>query len=168
MKTGSPSPLKSSNSTGSPKRHMFFLKDLPSRAMVDHYAKHHATLEPDAALGALHRMREASLMVRHLEAFFATHSLSQLRFLVLIVIDREPDRDALSVTEIVNRLDISKPVMTRTLAKLSQDGLVSMKAAASDARSKKVSLTELGKRKLTDILPDYFEQLSALGQNSRS
>ncbi|MEE4208255.1 MAG: MarR family transcriptional regulator [Parvularcula sp.] len=143
---------------------MFFLKELPTRLMVEGYAARHDGLDVGAVEDALRLMRRASLMVRRLDAYFAEHGLSQLRFLVLIVIDREPERDALGLSEIVHRLDVSKPVVTRTIARLADDGLIAVEADSGDARSKRVRLTQKGRAKLAEVLPDYFVLLSALGR----
>ncbi|PRY95660.1 MarR family transcriptional regulator [Hasllibacter halocynthiae] len=144
---------------------MFFLRDLPSRRMVEVYAERHDGLDVEAVRDALVLMRRASLLVRRLEAYFAAHGLSQLRFLVLIVIDREPERDGLSVTEIAERLDVSKPVITRTLAHLVEDGLIAIEADPDDARAKVVRLTEAGRATLSEVLPGYFALLSASGED---
>ena len=143
---------------------MFFLKELPTRSMVEGYAAKHDSLDVSAVQDALGFMRRASLMVRRLEAYFAEHGLSQLRFLVLIVIDREPERETLGIGEITDRLDVSKPVMTRTIARLVEGGLIAVEPDPNDARGKVVRLTAAGRAKLADVLPNYFVLLSALGQ----
>lgn len=139
---------------------MFFLKDLPGRRMVERYAADYPNLDVDATLAALHAMREASLLIRRLESYFASHDLSQLRFLVLIVIDREPEREALSISEIIDRIDVSKPVMSRTLTKLEADGLIAIGSNDDDARLKTVRLTSSGGAKLANLLPGYYEILA--------
>ena len=143
---------------------MFFLKELPSRQMVEQYSETHQQLDVDACLGALYDMRRASTMVRRLEAYFAEHDFSQLRFLILMVINREPGRDSIKISEIVDRLDVSKPVMTRTIARLESDALIAIQDHPGDGRAKSVSLTDAGHAKLSSILPDYFELLSELGR----
>lgn len=135
---------------------MFFLKELPSRQMVDGYADRFANVEVDKVLNALQLMRSASLLIRELEAFFARHDLSQLRFLTMILIDREPERDCLAASEIADRLDVSRPVVTRTLQSLEKSGLVEISENATDARSRNVGLTSAGQNKLSEVLPDYF------------
>ena len=143
---------------------MFFLKELPSRRMVEGYAELNPSLDVDAARNALRSMRQASLMVRQIEACLAEHGLSQLRFLVLIVIDREPDRDHLGVTEIANRLDVSKPVVTRTLSRLVADDMIRIETDPADARAKLVRLTAEGRAKLEAVLGPYFALLTRLGR----
>ena len=139
---------------------VFFLKDLPSRRMVSGYADRFEGVDPARVAGALSLMRAASVLIRELEAYFAAHDLSQLRFLVLIVIDREPDRKSLSVSEIANRLDVSRPVLTRTLRSLEEARLVAVTRNEDDARSKELSLTKAGSAKLKAVLPGYFAILT--------
>ncbi|MEW2913188.1 MarR family transcriptional regulator [Leisingera sp. JC11] len=138
---------------------MFFLKELPSQQMVGTYAETYGA-DPAHITSALLMMRRASLLIRRLDAYFAAHGLSQLRFLVLIVIDREPDRQSLTPNEIASRIDVSKPVMTRTLQSLQQDGLISLAASQTDKRSKEAALTAAGRQQLQDALPGYFRILS--------
>lgn len=144
---------------------MFFLKDLPSRQMVETYAAPYGA-DPAHVIGALRMMRSASLLIRKIEAYFAAHGLSQLRFLVLIVIDREPERRSLTPNEIAQRIDVSKPVMTRTLQSLQKDALITILASPSDKRSKEVSLTPQGLQRLQDTLPGYYKILSEEMENN--
>lgn len=132
--------------------------------MVEGYADRHKGLDVDAVEEALALMRRASLMVRRLEAYFAEHDLSQLRFLILIVIDREPERDSVSISQVISALDVSKPVVTRTMARLVEDGLVVIETDSKDARAKHARLTAAGRTKLAVVLPSYFTLLSSLGR----
>lgn len=145
---------------------MFFLKELPGRHMVEGYAARFDNVDPDTVLGALELMRSASLLIRELEAYFAGHDLSQLRFLTLILIDREPERTSLTASEIAERLDVSRPVVTRTLKSLERSGLIAIASDDEDGRSKKVSLSAAGSATLEAVLPGYFAILHR--QTSRS
>ncbi len=134
---------------------MFFLKELPSRRMIEGYADTHGVATETIASG-LAIMRRASLMIRRLETYFSDHGLSQVRFLVLIVIDREPDRGTLTVGEITQRLDVAGPVVARTLRALLDDGLVTQERDTQDARIKHVGLTKTGRETLDALLPGYM------------
>ena len=134
---------------------MFFLKELPTRQMVEGYADRIEDLDPSEVQAALETMRAASQLIRELEAYFASHNLSQLRFLAMIVIDREPERNALTAGEIADRLDVSRPVLTRTLRTLDEAGLVAIRKNGLDARSKEIALTSDGEKKLAMVLPAY-------------
>lgn len=135
---------------------MFFLKELPTKRMLETYARRYPEMNRDAVEEALWMLRRASLLIRELEAYFATYDLSQLRFLIMIAIDREPDRDGLSVSEIAERLDVSKPVMTRTLQSLIAADLVQLCCDMTDKRLKIARLTAAGAAKLAAIMPGYF------------
>ena len=134
---------------------MFFLKELPSRRMIEQYAGAHG-VGAGAVAEALSMMRRASLLIRRLESYFVEHGLSQLRFLFLIVIDRESDRDTLTVGEITERLDVAGPVVARTLRVLEADGFVTAEKDETDGRAKQVRLTAKGHAMLERLLPGYF------------
>jgi len=112
----------------------------------------------DAALGLL---RRASLLERRLDAYFSGRGLSQLRFLILIVLDRENDGAVLKASDIAERLDISRPVMTRTLQVLEKERAVAISGHDEDGRARIVSLTEDGRARLYAALPGYYDILDA-------
>lgn len=124
--------------------------------MVDGYADRFEEFDAGKVLDALRLMRNGSLLIRELEAYFALHDLSQLRFLTMILIDREPERKCLLASEIADRLDVSRPVVTRTLKSLEKSALIAISDNADDARSRNVALTQAGVNKLSEILPEYF------------
>ena len=143
---------------------MFFLKDLPTREMIERNSE----LAPDLDAGlvgeALVLMRRASLLIRELEAYFTGYGLSQLRFLILIVIYREPRDDGLTISTISDRIDVSKPVMTRTLQGMAEDGLIAIAGCGLDKRAKIVTITPLGRERLRDLLPGYFSLINRFMQ----
>lgn len=141
---------------------MFFLKQLPSKEMLAKYASDLSHQEQDSVLEALAIMRKASLLVRNIENYFSANNLSQLRFLILVVIDREPDRTSLYAHEIAARLDVSRPVMTRTIQKLITDGLLTSSNDEIDKRAKHIALTEKGQASLLQVLPGYFNEINTL------
>lgn len=135
---------------------MFFLKELPTRAMLEDYHQRFPQMHIDAVDSALRLLRRASVLMRELDAYFAAHGLSQLRFLILMVLDRERARDSLMASEMAERLDVSRPVMTRTLQTLEKDGLLRMNADSQDGRARLISLTAAGRQTLAGALPGYY------------
>lgn len=128
--------------------------------MIDGYVSVTGVGDVDAVAQALSMMREASQLERQLDAYFNSHGLSQLKFHILIVIDREPDTDSLRQSEINQRLDISKPVLHRTVASLLKNGLLMRRDDPEDLRAHLLALTDTGKTVLAAILPGYFEAIS--------
>jgi DNA-binding MarR family transcriptional regulator len=136
---------------------MFFLKDLPTQQMVTGYLGQDEVVRAQSVLTVLHKLRSASLLIRRLDEYFQSHGLSQLRFLILVVIDREPEHKALTASEIAQRLDVSKPVLSRTLDRLSADGMIAFSANQKDFRKKEYHLLAPGKDKLSSVTGDYLD-----------
>ncbi|MEZ7197363.1 MarR family winged helix-turn-helix transcriptional regulator [Pseudodesulfovibrio karagichevae] len=140
---------------------MFFLKELPTRETLERYHERFPGMRPDVVMEALVLMKKGSLLIRSLDEYFTRHGLSQLRYMILVVIDRQPDRDEMTVTELAANLDVSKPVMTRTLKGLIEDGFIDVSVGADDRRVKLVRLTKAARDKLAAILPGYYETIQA-------
>lgn len=138
---------------------MFFLKKLPTRDILETYAKRFPNMNVEWVEEALSRLRSASVLLRKLEAYFADRGLSQTRFLILILIDRESDKIGLTATEIVEQLDISKPVVSNTIKSLVREGLIESSPNEKDARSRLFSLSQEGKNKIDALMPGYYEIL---------
>lgn len=128
--------------------------------MIEGYVDRFSPGSEESIEHALVMMRNASVLVRRIDQYFAANDLSQLRFLVMIVIDREIDRNWLTQVEIADKLDVSKPVMTRTVQTLLKAGLLKVEADKRDRRSKRLSLTSDGEAVLVDLLPGYFATIT--------
>lgn len=136
---------------------MFFLKDLPQAETVAGYTG--SLSDARTVVDELTALRRASLMLRALEQYFSAHGLSQQKFLILIVIDREQDRDSLRLSEIAQRLDVSKPVLHRTLRAMVAGGLLVARPDPEDGRAEQIGLTPAGQTLLQQVLPGYFDIL---------
>lgn len=138
---------------------MFFLKELPTLETLERYHERFPAMRPEVIEEALHIMKKGSLLIRSLDDYFTRNDFSQLRYLILVVIDRQKDRDEMTVTELVANLDVSKPVMTRTLKGLAEDGYIDIAVHDKDRRVKLVRLTKAARDKLAAILPGYYETI---------
>ncbi len=143
---------------------MFFLQDLPSLEMIDRYASQHAAGKAREIERTLQTLRAASRLIRVLDTYFAQHDFSQLRFLILMVIDRDPGRDRFTFSEIAAKTDVSKPVMSRTIRNLVESGLLVEEADEEDGRVRHYSISPLGQEKLASLLPDYFKLLTTVAE----
>ncbi len=138
---------------------MFFLKELPARDILDAYGRRFPQMDVPCVAAALELLRSASVLLRRLEAYFATHGLSQTRFLILILIDREPEAGGLTATDLAARLDVSKPVVSNTVQALLHEGLLEAAPHERDLRSRRFRLAPAGKARLDALLPGYYELL---------
>ncbi len=140
---------------------MFFLKDLPTQQMLHGYHDRYPTLDIRAVDSALRLLRRGSLLMRELEAYFAIHGLSQTRFLILIVIDREGAQKGLLPSEIADKLDVSRPVVTDTIKAMERASLLESIRSVDDGRAKRILLTPDGSAVLAELLPGYFTLIGA-------
>lgn len=137
---------------------MFFLKELPTREILERYHERFPNMKVDMVENALLLMRQASILLRKLDEYFSKHDFSQLRFLIAVIIDREQGKQ-LTASDILKKLDVSKPVMTRTLKTLEASGMIVFSEHERDKRAKLIALTPKGKDKLQAILPGYYETI---------
>ncbi|MEI6892346.1 MAG: MarR family transcriptional regulator [Pontiella sp.] len=139
---------------------MFFLKKLPSRKILNSYHERYSEMDIDGVEQALSELRSASILLRKLDAYFSSYGLSQTRFLVLILIDRETNGTGLTPIELADRLDVSKPVVSKTLKALVHEELLHARPHESDQRSRIFGLTPKGKDLLHTLLPGYYVLLA--------
>ena len=140
---------------------MFFLKSLPTDAMIGRFATQYAPGRAAQIGSTLQLLRDASQLIRQLDSFFARHDLSQLKFLILMVIDREPGRKALRFSDIAARIDVSRPVLSRTVNAMLDAGLLHEAPDEKDARVRHLSITPAGQSAFDALLPEYFVILTS-------
>ncbi|MBO6526635.1 MarR family transcriptional regulator [Erythrobacter sp.] len=145
---------------------MFLLKELPSDAIMSAYASRYPEMDKPATRRALETLQHASFLLRDLEQLFSRHGLSQTRFLILIVLEREGGR--LTGPEIRERIDISRPVLTTTLKGLKREGYIGIGAVEGDARALEAVLLDAGRAKLAELLPEYFSITSRAGREMQT
>lgn len=138
---------------------MFFLKELPSRRILENYKSRFPEMNVASVEGALKLMHRASMLIRRIDTYFSAHDFSQLRFLICIVIHRDPEAKGLTPSGIRERIDVSKPVLTRTLLSMAKAGFVEFEKFENDKRAKLVILTDKALRKLQELLPGYYSLL---------
>lgn len=146
---------------------MFFLKELPTRDILEQYHRRFPEMKVDMVENALLLMRQASILLRQLDEYFSKHDFSQLRFLIIAILDREREIQH-TASDILKKLDVSKPVMTRTLKNLEASGMITVSGHEKDKRAKLIALTEKGREKLNSILPGYYETIEEFMTGLRS
>ena len=139
---------------------MFFLKALPTDTMIARFADQYAPGKTGEIGETLKLLRDASRLIRQLDAFFARHDLSQLKFLILMVIDREPAREALRFSDIAARIDVSRPVLSRTVNAMLESGLLGETPDDKDARVRHLAIAPAGQTVFNSLLPEYFAILT--------
>lgn len=94
--------------------------------------------------------------MRRLEAdLMAEHGLPLASYDVLVQLVEAPDR-RLRMTELADRVLLSRSGLTRLIDRLAREGLVSREACASDARGLFAVLTDAGYARLRDASPTHL------------
>jgi DNA-binding MarR family transcriptional regulator len=135
---------------------MYVLKALPTKKILENYAEKYPELDVEKTATATRMLRQASLFIRELDAYFSECGLSQMRFFTLLILDREPEIKHFTMADLVQRLDVSKPIITNTVKALEKEGYVSISICEQDARAKLIAITDEGRRKLSEVLPGYY------------
>lgn len=105
-------------------------------------------------------LRAHSQISRTLEAeLVAAHDLPLASYDVLVQLSEAPDR-SLRMTELAERVLLSRSGLTRLVDRLERDGLVGRRACPSDARGTHAVLTEQGLARLRDAWPTHLDGVS--------
>ncbi len=143
---------------------MFFLKDLPTDRTLRRYAKRYPNLDPSALKAAISLLRTGSDLLAAFETFLGKHGLSQGRFLILIVMNREPDEE-INPSTLAEKIGVKRATMTGLLDGLERDMLIQRMAHFNDRRKVVVRLTDKGRHVLDEMLPDYYSYIGKIMVN---
>ncbi len=149
---------------------MLLLKDLPKYECVRAIAERYPTADPDSIVTCLTLLRIASDLLGRLESFWSDHGLSQGRFTVLMLLNREAPC-AKSASDLAERAGVSRATMTGLVDGLERDGLVERSTNPDDRRMAMIAITDSGQELLDGMLPDYFtlvhKLMSGLDENAK-
>lgn len=93
-------------------------------------------------------------LLNDLETYLRPLNMSQARLSIMLTIQNSENGD-INPNTIAKITGKSKAGITRTIIKLSEDGLISILPDNIDGRSKKLSLTAKGNEYLKKIIPEY-------------
>ncbi len=101
-------------------------------------------------------LRAHATVTRRLEAeLVAGHDLALASYDVLVQLSEAPGR-ALRMTDLAERVLLSRSGLTRLVDRLERDGLVRREACPSDARGTLAVLTDAGLARLRDAWPTHL------------
>ena len=106
-------------------------------------------------------LRSHAQVTRRLEHdLLAEHDLPLASYDVLVQLSEAPDR-SLRMTELAERVLLSRSGLTRLVDRLVRDGLVERQACPSDARGTLAVLTPAGSAKLAEAWPTHLRGVVA-------
>lgn len=140
---------------------VFNLKDLPRNETLLEQAKRYPHVDPSGFLTCLQLLQTAREVTGAFDAFLSSRGISQGRFTVLMLLNREPAKPS-SPAELADHSGVTRATMTGLLEGLERDELISRRDDPSDGRRSFISLTQRGRDFLDTLVPAYFERLAAL------
>ncbi len=139
----------------------FYLRDLRKyeaiRARMDRYPD----VDPAAVESYLVLLRIASDVLTALETYLSRFGMSQGRFTLLMVLNREPE-SGFSPSDLASKCGVTRATMTGLLDGLERDKLITRIPDTNDRRMATVQLTPQGIAMLDEMLPEYYRRIGGL------
>ena len=140
---------------------MLLLKEVPRYESLLEHAKRYPELDPSAMEAFLYLLRTSTEVFDAFNDLMVKHEISQGRFIVLILLNRDPDKPV-NPADLADRANVTRATMTGLIDTLEHDGFVKREHAPIDRRMMMVRLTPQGRNFLDKILPDYFRRIAAV------
>lgn len=112
----------------------------------------------------MHLIRAGEEVMRAMNAHFASHNITQGRFLVMmLLLDKGGDcQRPKTPAELADFASVSRATITGLLDTLERDGFVSRTPDPADRRQMSVHLTPKGEAFMHEILPGHFRLITRL------
>ena len=143
---------------------MFLLQDIPTLTTLSLLKERYPNLNPSAMRSCLMLLRTGSDLLTLADKLFRKAGLSQGGFLILAVLNRDPDEE-LTPSELSEKIGVTRATMTGLLDTLAKDGLIQRLQHKGDRRKLVVRLTDKGLKRLDAFLPNYTGELGLLVPN---
>lgn len=140
---------------------MLYLRDLPKYEAIEQRARRYPEIDPASVVSYLVLLRVASDVLAAIEAYLARHQMSQGRFTVLALLNRDPDKP-MSPSDLATRSGVTRATMTGLLDGLEREHLIRRQRDRNDRRMQLVELTPRGRKLLDGIFPDYYRRIARL------
>lgn len=140
---------------------MLLLKEVPQYECLLERSRRYPELDPSAMEAFLHLLRTSTDVFEAFGEVLASHAISQGRFIVLILLNRDPEKPA-NPADLADRANVARATMTGLIDTLERDGFVKREHAPNDRRMMLVRLTAEGRSFLERILPEYFRRIATV------
>jgi DNA-binding MarR family transcriptional regulator len=140
---------------------MFYLRDLPRYEAIRDRVIRYPSIDPRAVEAFLVLMRVSSDTLAGVEAWLSQHGMSQGKFTLLMILNRDP-KNGMLPSELAERSGVTRATITGLLDGLEREKLIRREHHAHDRRKAVVHLTPEGQKLLDGIVIGYYEQLARL------
>lgn len=136
-------------------KQMYTLRFVPKYENIRAAAARYPELEPASGAAFVLLLRVASDMLAATDDYLADFSLSQGRFIVLMLLYRVIEI-AQNPCGLADKAGVTRATMTGLLDGLEREGYIARETAPADRRMLEVKLTAKGKKFLESVMPGYF------------
>lgn len=145
---------------------MFYMRELPTRDLLDAMGQLFPELDPTAVEACYFLLRTGTDVLTAFDENLSRHNISQSRFIVLLLLKRLElrkfsERD-MNPSKLAEQAGVSRGTMTGLLSGLERDGLIKRELYSNDRRRFSIRMTEKGKKTLDRIFPEYYNRIAGL------
>jgi DNA-binding MarR family transcriptional regulator len=140
---------------------MFLLRDLPKYECIRHLSERYPQIDPRAVEAFLVLWRTATDTLGTLECCLQKHGMSQGKFTVLMILNRNPDQ-GVNPSELADRAGVTRATMTGLLDGLEREKMITRQGDRIDRRRAVVRLSATAREFLDAMLPSYYVRLHEL------
>ncbi|MEE9257124.1 MAG: MarR family transcriptional regulator [bacterium] len=148
---------------------MFYMRELPSRDLIDAVAREFPELDPTAVEACYFLLRTGSDVLTAFDSNLSRQNMSQSRFIVLLLLKRIELRgeggECAIPSKLAGQAGVSRGTMTGLLSGLEREGLIERELHNGDRRMFSIRMTKKGKKTLNRIYPDYYNRIAGLMSN---
>jgi len=140
---------------------MFYLLDQPTEEEFQNLALRYREMEPSSVKAMVTLLRTGSDLLTAFEKLLKGYGLSQGRFLILVVMNRQPD-ELTTPSALAEKVGVTRATMTGLIDGLVRDGFIQRFSHDSDRRKQHLKLTDAARDLLESLLPDYWSRIHHL------
>jgi DNA-binding MarR family transcriptional regulator len=143
---------------------MFLLRDLPTSETLQRHSQRYPWVDPAALESCISLLVVARDVINALDSHLSRHNLSQGRFNVLLLLNRNPD-SSLCPADLADRSGVTRATMTGLLDGLEKDSLIQRIQDREDRRRLGIVLTPKGREFIDGLMPEHFYRIAQLMAN---
>lgn len=143
---------------------MLLPRDIPNPEQIAALERRYGCVDSGACETCILLLHTVNDVVNAFCTHLASHSMSQGRFIVLMMMNRNPD-NLFMPSYLAELCAVTKATMTGLIDGLEREGLVARHPSPDDRRVTLIGLSQKGRDFLDKILPPHFERVAALMQD---
>jgi DNA-binding MarR family transcriptional regulator len=141
-----------------------FLKGNALYQISEQLSEQYLEIDPKLVRTAFALIDFISSSLTTFETYLERHGLSQGRLLILMLLLKGTEQ-IWTPTKLADTLSVTRATVTGLLNVLEKDNWIERLPYSKDGRMKVVILTEIGRTKVTEFIPEHLERMSKMWAN---